>query len=237
MNLAEIVGGKPPKNYVVYSDYTITDHPEKSATYKAATQLSIETCKQYLKGDYEIIVLSGIVADHQEVFKKNWTAIDELFHKEPCNILFIDSDTVFLNPVEIFNKFFYFTLFNYTDPKCELDGKPYFNCGVRYFPATMNPILWGTYRDWYKDWPNNVWDYEQRGLNKILWHPYNDTNFETVYRPDIVYQAFQSLDSWQDDWNNNVHWLKAGIVHYHGSRGNDRLGTARQMVNIRKAVQ
>jgi len=223
------------KNIVVYSNYTIQANQDKSKTYNEMLRLSIDSCRKHLQGEWEFQVWSGIVDNHQEVFKRNWVQTDDLWHSGH-NVLFIDTDTVFLNDVNIFDVYNKFMLFNYTDPKCELNGRPYFNCGVRYFPRSMDKTLWEEYRLAYPNWPVDVWDYEQQQLNRMLWAPENDMTFEECYHPEIVYQTFAGLDAEMDAWNNGVHWLKAKIVHYHGSRGNDRLGLAQQMLTIRSTV-
>lgn len=225
------------KNYVVYSNRTLLDNAPKSTAYKAMLELSMETCRQHLEGDWEFIVWSSEETDHQALFRANWRDTDTLWHSEPCNILFIDTDTVFLNPVKIFGRFKNFTLFNYTDPKGTINGWPaYFNCGVRYFPSTMNPELWNDYRLELDRWPENEWAFEQEGLNRMLWSPLNNTTLEECYHPEIAWQAVYGATDQSNVWNNGVNWLDAGIIHYHGSRGNDRIGFAHQIVNIRKTV-
>jgi len=221
------------KNYVVYSDYTLEDNPAKSEIYGEMTKISIESCKRHLAGKYEIIVLNGMVKNHHAVFKRNWLSTYDLWHETPCNILFVDSDTVFMNTANFFNEWDNFRLFNYTDPKGDLNGKPYFNCGVRYFPAMMNDDLWDLYRRQSVKWNPDIWDYEQQSLNEILWHSKNGKlKLEDCYRPDLVYQTPWNCDQASNTWNNGVRWNEAGIIHYHGSRGVERIELARKLWEI-----
>jgi len=154
------------------------------------------------------------------------------------NILFLDLDTIMLQPVNVFDKLDHFQMFNYTDPKT-LGGKDadnkyglqhehYLNAGVRYYPNKMSQDVWELGWKYAKDWDYDIWGTEQIIFNEMMFSQNDDVNnwldptmnFQMMNAvPQAVYHAqyIAEIEAW-----NSASIDDAKIMHLHGTRGADK---------------
>jgi hypothetical protein len=109
------------------------DNAEARAAYDTMYRVSRITAEKFLLGDWEPIAWTDPAPSRLDIFKRNWQRIRDLWHQEPCNILYLDSDTMIVKPTEIFGRFREFRMFNWTDPKTTPQFENYYNAGVRYY--------------------------------------------------------------------------------------------------------
>ena len=223
------------KNYLVKSlfrvvnpNWLVHDRSHESDMYDnylAMHQISVESFQKHLGGEWEMIFISGDVDNINQAFEKTFWTVYELWHREPCNILYTDPDTVAINTVDIWNQFDKFMMFNHTDPRqfntentYNRQFENFFNAGVRYFPHTMFESTWELGAAMAQNWDHRTYDTEQIILNSMLWD--QGVTLEQVLRPDIAYQA-QWLPSaniaLQNHWNG-IDINHSKIIHVHGSR-------------------
>ena len=107
------------KNFYVTSLYKVNDlHIKTYKLYKYLLELSIESVKKHLKGNYEIIILEKNMTNFKDIFIEQHKFLYQLYKKNyPCNILYCGSDVLFNNDCDIFEKIDGFKLFNYTTVK------------------------------------------------------------------------------------------------------------------------
>ena len=223
------------KNYLVKSLFEITsanwhvmDRSHEQDLYRnyvAMHQVSVGSYKQHLQGDWELKFVGGRFQDINQAFERTFWFIHDLWHSEPCNILYTDPDTVAVRPIDIWDDFDRFMMFNHTDPKSFEKPNPwnqrfehFFNAGVRYFPADMSESTWEVGCSMAQDWRFDTYDTEQIILNAMLWS--QGITLEQALRPDIAYQAqwLPMLPVAQQDAWNGITIDQAAIIHVHGSR-------------------
>ena len=220
------------KNYLVKSLFKVDDPDWKVHNrsheknlynqYVKLHQLSLTSYEFMLEGDWEYQFIGGNVDNINQAFEKTFWGIHDLWHKEPCNIFYTDPDTIALKKINPWNQYSNFMMFNYTDPKmfakpnqwnCKFEN--FFNAGVRYFPASMNPDIWKLGADMARSWNYETYDTEQIILNNMLWNQPIDISH--VLNPVMAYQAFYPEIEKCNAWNNiDIH--DAAIVHFHSSR-------------------
>lgn len=224
------------KNYLVKSLFQITSpdwhmkdrsgEPDLHENYVKMHQISLNSHKRFLQGDWELKFVGGRFEDINQAFERTFWFIHDLWHREPCNILYTDPDTVMVRPLDIWDQFDKFMMFNYTDPRhFPLNERlwnrrfpNFFNAGVRYFPATMDEKIWELGGSMAREWKFDTYDTEQVILNAMLWD--QSISLEEALRPDIAYQAQWlpiCLQAKQDEWNG-IPMNQASIIHVHGSR-------------------
>ena len=222
------------KNYIVWADCKIAEtqpaHNIEPAgakgvaeSYHSMLEISQVTARQYIAGPWSAQVLDEPCATRIEMFQKNWKFIRDLWHKEPCNILWLDSDTVVMQPTEIFGSWTEFRLFNWTDPKRSNQFENYFNSGVRYYPATMSADTWTLGESLANCWDATIWDYEQQIFNHMFWS--QGIDLDHAHQPQFNWQtaqgtAIHEVDLWHEF--NQLPRTQAHIIHYHGTRGHLR---------------
>jgi hypothetical protein len=233
---------KPLKNYVVSnlfrlgsSKWAWTDRAQEGDIYEQyhrMYRISLASFKHFLAGDWEPILWTGEVEHSCKIAEANWPLQYDLWHKEPCNILYHGPDTLMIKPTEIFDKFSGFELFNYTDPKALRIENPYgwdiphyLNDDLRYMPHSMDPKLWETGAEWAKNWntENNDlgWNYGQVLHNIMYWN--QNRTLEETLRPKMFWQAFMLPGNiehitYLNHWNN-CDIVNAHVLHCAGSRG------------------
>lgn len=220
------------KNYLVKSLYRVRDPDWKVLdrshetnlydNYQTMNQLSLASYHRLLGGNWELKLFEGEVDNINQAFERTFWAIHDLWHSEPCNILYTDPDTIAINRINPWGQYRHFTMFNYTDPKSF--NKPnrygrqfdhFFNAGVRYFPATMSEDIWNIGKDMAQDWDYETYDTEQIILNTMLWsQPIERID---ALNPYMAYQAFHPDVGICDRWNG-LRLQDAGILHFHSSR-------------------
>lgn len=203
--------------------------------YKAMAEIVQHSAETFIQEEFETVIFHDKVDSYQEIFHRNFQHVYDTWKDGPHNILFLDCDTLVINPVEVFGKFNRFQLFNYTDPKT-LEGEDaknkygithqhYFNAGVRYYPSTMSKEIWDLGWKYANDWDYNIWGTEQIIFNEMMYS--QDSDVKTWIRPDMNYQAmnvpYNNIDNsglilYLNEWNN-IDLNDANIVHLHGTRG------------------
>ena len=222
------------KNYVVWTNCSVTevlgDHgiepagaPGVRESYDAMFRASLASVQQNLRGAWTGIVIDQEQPTRLAMFKNNYTKIRDLWHSEPCNILFVDSDTVMVKPVEIFGRWPEFRLFNWTTPPRHSRFENYFNCAVRYYPAHMSPKVWAIGDREFRAWDNSIYDHEQLMFNHMFWS--QGLTWEDAHHPELNWQAENGMTLPQLAEHalfNNLPLGQARIIHYHGTRSHNR---------------
>ena len=226
------------KNILVRSLYKIkspmwfadrSDEGDLYSQYMDMHDISLETFKKHLAGDWEFVFFNKEVDNIQQVFKDHFFELYELW-KAGHNILYCGPDNFVTQPIEVFGKYEDFMMFNYTDPKSSIEPnhyniqhKHFFNADVRYFPQSMDQEIWNIGLEMAENWDFDCWNTEQFILNHMLWQQPNRT-LENTLDPTMAYQGHQlypmtthrQLEN-SNKWNN-CEFKDAKIVHLHGSR-------------------
>jgi len=210
---------------------------EKTHTlYKSMSEIVQHSAETFIQEDFETVVFKDEVENYQQIFHNNFQHVYDEWQKDgPHNILFLDCDTLVINPVEVFGQFDRFQMFNYTDPKtlsgADRDNKyglmheHYFNAGCRYYPDSMSQDVWDLGWKYASDWDYNIWGTEQIIFNEMMYS--QDPDVKTWHRPEMNFQAMQvpfndadnpNLHAHLENWNG-IHFNDANIVHLHGTRG------------------
>lgn len=232
------------KNYVIWTNCDVNEKefkfgiepcasPEQRRAYDDMFRCSLASAKKFLQGDWELIVFTEPAETRVHMFQQNWQRIWDIWHKEPCNILYLDSDTMFIRPTEIFGKFNEFRMFNWTDPKSNDRFADYYNAGVRYYPAGMSSDIWNLGNERAKSWRLDIWDQEQLIFNEMFWT--QAIPDEDRHHPELNWQGMnmripgmlESHERWNGCKISDTH-----IVHVHGSRNAQH--TAQLMINTCK---
>jgi hypothetical protein len=121
---------------------------------------------------------------------------------------------------EVFGKYQEFRMFNWTDPKSHPKFPNYYNCAVRYFPASMSRKIWDIGDYHYARWNYDIYAHEQEMYNHMFWA--QGIPAHQAHEPDMNFQmpgasTPQQLQYWAD-WNH-CEFNKIKILHYHGTRG------------------
>ena len=224
-----------PKNifatacYEVENMYGLTNFQD----YAKMTELCVESFKKNLVGLDDVIVLKGKAPNYHELFKEvYWRVKDIHLAYNNCNILFADSDTICLKPVEIFEKFNKFAMFlianefqfSFRDPVCLSLVKslsPWMMANLRYYPNNMDKKLWDIGDDLAYSWIDE-WAYDTIIYNKMFhaqdiidYSPYNIPEWNT-----LVVKAISDAEI-----NNST------IIHCAATRG-----SGLSLENINKAL-
>lgn len=193
----------------------------KAQVYEQMYALSRNSAKKYLAGEWEEIKFTAPVLDARFFQIALWYLIKELWHKEPCNILVMGSDTLFIRPTEIFGKFNEMRMFNYSDPKHLTEVPHNFNADVIYYPATMDPRVWEMGERRMGDWlshEDSDWALGQHILNGMIWS--QGISVEEMLKPEYAWQVLGQEIEQAERWNN-CSLDNAMVLHFHGSRGNE----------------
>jgi hypothetical protein len=210
-------------------------------TYGEMYKLSRTSARKFLQGEWEEVKFTAPVLDARLYQIAQWYTIKELWYREPCNILAMGADTMFVNPTEIFGQFHEMRMFNYTDPRQHAEFPHYFNDDVRYYPADMDPAVWAVGERKMGGWFTHEqahWDWGQLVHNYQFWSqsiPDND-----VLKPNLNWLAHNLRElspnaiDWHSEWNQYPA-THANIMHFCGSRGADH--TLAIMQTIWKAIE
>jgi len=218
------------KNYLVKSLFKVKsthwhfkDREEEGDIfdlYLRAHELSLKTYYKYLKPNFDVKFFTGEVETINEAFKNTFWLIHDLWHSEPCNILYTDPDTIAFKEVDPWH-YDKFMMFNYTDPKSlVLDDKVvfehFFNAGVRYYPSTMTEHTWGLGRTLAFNWNPTTYHTEQYILNSMLWS--QGLKPEEILDTAMNWALFINMDRPVSDEFNQTDLDRAKIMHLHASR-------------------
>ena len=237
------------KNFLVFKNYTITDHtkwfndrsdePNLVANYNAMEKIATASALKNVENLNEIKVFRGEADNIRDVFKKNFYEIYKLWQKGN-NVLYADLDVVFTQPTNYFTTDNIFRMYNLTEPTsvtCEhynIEFKYYFNCGIRYYPKDMSQTVWDLGIEMVENWNPDRWDCEQIIYNAMMWS--QKVAPDDVYNTPLAYQLLQDPRTSQGTLlNKNFNQIdlnQSCAVHVHGSRGSkDRLSLMEDLFN------
>lgn len=188
--------------------------------YNEMYDISRASARKFLAGDWTEIKHTAPVLDARMFQIAQWYMIKELWFQEPCNILIMGADTMFLKPTEIFGKFSEMRMFNYTDPRTHPDHPHNFNDDIRYYPASMNPSVWDLGERLMSEWfthQESDWACGQHIHNHMLWS--QGISIEEMLKPQYAWQAVGSNEQEGNNWNG-CNYYEANVLHLHGSRNN-----------------
>jgi hypothetical protein len=222
------------KNYVVWTNCKVQESQNQfgiepsaddavTARYDTMFQYSLASARKFLKGPWEPVVFTDPAPSRVEMFQANWRRLSDLWHSEPCNVLYLDSDTVFLKPTEIFGRWDEYRLFNWSTPPRDHGFENYFNAAVRYHPHTMSEATWQIGENIAKNWDLSIWDQEQIIFNEMFWS--QGITFEQAHHPELNWQAptgttLQELAAHAQFNSFPIQHVR--ILHYHGTRSSTR---------------
>ena len=174
--------------------------------YLYMQQISIKSFEKNLAGSWTLIELNGIQPTIQDAFRYVMSETYKIWNNNyPCNILYADPDTVCVKPLDIFGKFQEFRLFAESS---DLLIKESLNCGVRYFPSSLDDCFWNDVYEQMEKWNYSVWSTEQ-----------------TIYQNLMFNQEFDRTKP--QDWIVNNQWVfgdrtgdlpQHSILHLHSSQ-------------------
>lgn len=189
--------------------------------YDDMYRISRASARKFLAGDWQEKKFTAPVLDARLYQIAQWYVIKELWHQEPCNILAMGADTLFIKPTEIFGQFDQMRMFNYTDPKSHAEFPNYFNDDIRYYPASMDPEVWNigerAMGQWFTHKEGN-WAWGQLIHNYQFWS--QGLTIEQALIPRLAWQAFALNKEHGDAWNG-LPLEQAQVMHFHGSRDSD----------------
>jgi hypothetical protein len=184
-------------NIFITACYEVKDRygNTNSSDYRKLTKLSLDSFLKNLKDITQVRILEGSKDNYHELFKHlYWEVKDVYLKNQPCNILFVDSDTACLQPVSIFDKFNKFAMFNthvgapykhsYQNPTClSLSGRfnPWMMANIRYYPSGLPDFIWDVGDDLAYSWIDE-WAYDCIIYN-AMFHSQGITNFDEYHNP------------------------------------------------------
>ena len=212
------------KNYLIRSLYKINSavginpgaQPSITSTdyrvYKKMHDLTLPTLEKHIGGEWELVLFEGEVEHAQQMHKEVFMRTYQMWSEQPCNILFVDLDIMAFGPIDFFNQYNDFTMFSQIGDEA-LNGYPldqYYNCGLRYFPHTIDSAVWDLGLSLYKEWPDKgcEWDRDQLVYSKML-----------LSQPNFVFPNV-AINSFYMSYDVNPEFLKQyKLLHFHSSKG------------------
>lgn len=181
--------------------------------YKIMHELSIQSYRKNLLGDWQLIEITGDKNTIQDCFKNTYRYIKDLWHDNyPCNILYTNADTLCIKKLEIFGQFTEFRLFTDSNP-IQQQGQ-YINAGVKYFPSQLTPQFWEKFETEYSNWADNDWLYEQNMAINLM---FSQNNFDYEKLQDwVVKQIGLRHHILIADLNEGN--FNHAILHFHSSQ-------------------
>jgi hypothetical protein len=165
-------------------------------------ELTFASLKKHIGGEWDLVLFEGEVDNAQQMFKDVFIKTHHLWSEQKCNILFIDLDILALRSVDFFDLYKNFTMF------VEITDQ-FYNCGLRYFPHTMDTSVWNTGLELYKNWDENCeWDREQLIYSKMLC-----SQPDFIFKDGPIASQFDSYDFKPEYFN------RCKLLHFHSSRG------------------
>lgn len=241
-----LVGSLRLVNKIWYSnilkEQQLPDNPNKQTTYELYSNLykiSRASARKFLQGEWEEVLHKAPCLDARMFQIAQWYLVKEMWFREPCNILCMGSDTMFIKPTEFFGRYKEMRMFNYSDPKLHKDFEKYhngvghnFNDDIRYFPSTMDPAIWDIGEQHMADWfthDESHWACGQHINNHMLWS--QGLSINEVLEPNMAWQAIGRNTDDANVWNN-CSFQDANVLHLHSSRDVDnRLTVMKQLAN------
>ena len=201
--------------------------------YKKLTQICCNSFIKNLNGLTEVTVLEGKAENFHILFKDLYYRIKDIYIlNQPCNILFADSDTICLKPVEIFGKFNKFSMFlianefhqSFGNEECRKLAQPLYPwmmANLRYYPAGLPNSIWDTPDDLAFSWIDD-WAYDCIIYNSMF-HSQGIENYNDYHIPEWNRLVIGGIT---DEQINN-----SSIIHCAATRG-----SSLSLENINKAL-
>lgn len=176
--------------------------------YRDLQDFSISTFKENLKGDWQLIELTGEFNDLSSSFIHTMIQTHRIWKENwPCNILYVDADIICLNELDIFDR--------HQQPGGGAMFLPFFwNCGVRWFGFHMPHSQWKVMYDNISNWNFASYDYEQQTY-KAMHSAMNHTGLNSKYSDDMF--VFNAADTNID--HLDPAYGSAALIHSHASKG------------------
>ena len=223
-----------PINWVVWCDCEVQESearlgieaagaPGVRDSYHEMFERARASVQHNLAGSWRELVITDSAPTRTAMFLRNYHRIRDLWHQAPANILFLDSDTVMVKPVEIWGRFLQFRLFNWTTPPRSPEFEHYFNSAVRYYPHTMSAEVWRLGDSLIDHWRDDCYDYEQQVFNHMFWS--QNLRWDDAHHPELNWQADRGITAQEIAAHHGFNTLPiqhARIIHYHGTRSHSR---------------
>ena len=196
-------------NILMQLHYRLGTDTDVYDTYGEILEVSIESYRRHLEGDWHPVVLRGDYSQYpflvgvNKMYSDMFAAL-RTHYREGDNVLFSDSDVVCVKPTRIFGEYQDLRLFWHTDPMRHRGFDPYLNGGIVYVPATMDPSLWQIVDERVSGMQE--WDDSQVILNKMF------------YSQHPVPYLVPSLN-WSPIVPSDVDWKYVSLVHFNSTRG------------------
>lgn len=221
------------KNYIVSAVRPIRQgwHIEKNQelykNYREMYDLSVASYRKFMLEPFEAILLEDPVDNNYQHNEQTWKFIYDLWHGEPCNILWAGADTFMTQPTSLFGgRYKEYRLFNYTDPRSFGPFNHHFNDDVQLYPFTMSEDTWRVGQEFWdygmEDPAVREWGFDQLRHNAMFWlqdiadddrlHPY--LNYLCMNLRSLEAEPIQ----WHEQWNR-CEFTRAHILHFCASRG------------------
>ena len=187
--------------------------------YQDMYAISRRSARKFLQQPFEELIYQAPVLDAKMMQIAQWYLIKELWFSEPCNILCMGADTMFIKPTEIFGQFNEMRLFNYSDPKSHALFVNNFNDDIRYYPSTMNLTVWDLGERHMADWWHSNeadWACGQHIHNHMFWS--QELSLDQALLPKLAWQALPCGPEACAEFNG-CPLTDAQVLHFHGSRG------------------
>lgn len=194
---------------------------QTATKYQAMYDISRASARRFLQGSWEEIKFTAPVLDARLYQIAQWYTIKELWYREPCNILAMGADTLFIKPTEVFGRYHQMMMFNYTDPRTHAEFPHYFNDDIRYYPSTMDSRVWDLGEQKMGEWFTHAegnWGWGQLIHNYQFWS--QGITIQEALDPKMAWQAFSLNQQHGDKWNG-ISLAEAHVMHFHGSRDGD----------------
>lgn len=224
------------KNYLVCAVRPISQgwHIEKNqdlyVNYRRMYDLRTASFQKFCQEPFETRLWEEPSDNSDHCTQLNWQSIRDLWHSEPCNILWAGADTLMIKPTSVFgDRFKEYRLFNYTDPRSHREFPHYFNDDIQYYPHTMAPEIWHQGEELWAQrdsHPDRHWGFDQNRHNAMFWS--QDIPITDRLHPWMAWQAMnlRSLDAnmvrWHEQWNQ-LAFDRAHVLHFHASRGSQEV--------------
>lgn len=201
------------------------DSKQHLAFYQEMYRISRLSARKFLAGEWEEVLHSAPCLDARFFQIAQWYLVKEMWFREPCNILCMGADTLFIRPTEIFGQWSEMRMFNYTDPRHHEEFPHYFNDDIRYYPHDMNPAVWEVGERRMREWVSHnqaTWDLGQLIHNSMFWSQNLDQ--AEVLRPYLNWMCHCLRSLSDDDVAAAEEWNRCPsrytqILHLCSSRG------------------
>lgn len=226
-----LVGSVRPVIKTWYSDRAAgatvdnRDRDQHLGFYQSMYRVSRASARKFLAGDWQEVLHTAPCLDARMFQIAQWYLVKELWFSEPCNILCMGADTMFVKPTEVFGRWNHMRLFNHTDPKSHPEFLSYFNDDVRYFPHDMDAAVWELGERRMSEWFSHQqahWDLGQLINNTMFWsqpiastdrlHP--GMNWMSHNLRDLSQSSLDLTQRW-----NGLPFSAVHVMHFNGSRG------------------